>query len=196
MPIWQTTVRTSSPGLGGQGVNTWHCRTENPGGTPFADADMDSLLGILRDLYADFANSGAPSGTLITCDGQFRAVGEAEGDTLVDRPGWTLDTAGTGGGPLPPVVALCVTWRTAQAGRRARGRTFFNPIRATSNQSNGTPVESLRAAMATGISDFVSANGGVGNGAWGVYSAADGVLRDITGGSVPNEFAVLRSRRD
>jgi hypothetical protein len=68
-------------------------------------------------------------------------------------------------------------------------------------QSNGTSVEDFRSTVAAAGAALADFNSGFDNGAVGILGrtavgASTHVLRDITGIGVPNEFAIMRSRRD
>jgi hypothetical protein len=63
-------------------------------------------------------------------------------------------------------------------------------------QDNGTPYETTRALIAAAGMDLISSFDESFDGALGVWSPTDEVLRDFTGCQVRNKFAVLRSRRD
>jgi hypothetical protein len=94
-----------------------------------------------------------------------------------------------------------VTWRTSQVrnGRRMRGRTFVVPLASNAFDVDGTLVSS----SVTTLNDAATAlRDGTGTGDLGVYGrpsaagATDGVWSRVTGHSVPDMGAVLRSRRD
>lgn len=191
MPTFRTTVEIASPFLGGTGVNTWHMRTAG-GGLPDSGI-LTTLLGRLQTFYGDLIGYMA-GGTVVTASGEFVEVG-TDDPTFIDIEGWS-DTQGSLLDPLPPATALCVTWRTNSATRSGRGRSFFSPLATTTLQDNGTPDETFRGALIDACANLVNAQSGPSDGAIGVYSQTQGLIRDITGYGVPNEFAVLRSRRD
>ena len=92
-----------------------------------------------------------------------------------------------------------VTWRTddLRNGRRIRGRTFLVPIRAYAYESDGT----LRDSTLTHLRNFADTMlGGELDGDLGVWSrpvgGSGGVFATVTGYTVPDMVAILRSRRD
>lgn len=92
-----------------------------------------------------------------------------------------------------------VTWRTQDLrnGRRIRGRTFLVPLNTASYEEDGTLVPN---ALST-IGEFADAMiGGALEGDLGVWSrpigGSGGVFASVTGYTIPDMVAVLRSRRD
>lgn len=96
-------------------------------------------------------------------------------------------------------VGAVVTWRTddLRNGRRIRGRTFLVPLASVVFEADGT----LDATWRERINDFADElRGGVTDGDLGVWSrpvgGSGGVFATVTGHTVPDMAAVLRSRRD
>lgn len=192
MPVFRGVVSIAHPSLGGEGSNTWHCRTvsvTNPGIT----ADLVILTGMLEDLYNGL-NDVLAGGTLCTFDGEWIQI-DSEEPEIHDVPGWS-SASGTSTAPLPPANSMVISWRTNLASKRARGRTFVGPLGVNTLQDNGTPTEAARGLLDGHAEAFIEAFDGAFNGAFGVWSQLDAVLRDFTGASTANRFAVLRSRRD
>lgn len=140
-----------------------------------------------------------PTGTTLTVPNT--------GDTLADTTGtlsatWT--DSGTGGtvsgtatAPAAAGVGACVTWLTGAVvnGRRLRGRTFIVPVSAGHYESNGT----LAAGCLTLLNAWATAMVGVGGLViWHRPSpgGSDGSSAPVTGYSIRDHVAVLRSRRD
>lgn len=198
MAIWRLPINLNYGRGGGPGVNVWHARQ----GSLDPGEELGDLSNMLHTFYSDIA-SGAISGSDGFQAGMTIDAGDwVDVDSEESRPADfdTITVPGTAP-DAPPVLAVCMTWRTSIAARRGRGRTFLGPLSQNALQDNGTPDEDLRNVFATAAEDLVSASTGFGNGAWGVYGrtavgASTHVLRDLTGFSVPNEFAVMRSRRD
>ncbi len=81
------------------------------------------------------------------------------------------------------------------AGRRLRGRTFFVPTTVSAYELNGTIAEGCRTAFKTAADAFIDS----GVNAWveaSVWSPTHGIQADITSASIPDEVAIMRSRRD
>lgn len=59
------------------------------------------------------------------------------------------ESIGTGtGGPLPPDMALCLTKRTGQRGRRGRGRAYFGGWQNSAVTADGFVTDSVATAVA------------------------------------------------
>lgn len=96
-------------------------------------------------------------------------------------------------------VGAVVTWRTddLRNGRRIRGRTFLVPLAVSAYASDGTldqdRFEYLRAFADTLMGGAADADLGV----WSRPSGGSGgVFATVTGYTIPDMAAVLRSRRD
>lgn len=175
---------------GSPGVNVWHGRFDS--GDP-ADGDLEGLTEILQDFY-DTIKTCFPSSVSFKWLGEASGVGADDGEFFTS-PGWTVVGTGTEG-YLPPALAMYVNWRAATGGRSGRGRTFLGPLSQNLSEANGTPNDLYRGDVVTAVDNLVSASLSDLNGALGVFSRQDGLLRDFISGDVPNKFAVLTSRRD
>lgn len=109
----------------------------------------------------------------------------------------TFSGQGTGG--YSGASGAVVNWRTGDVrfGRRIRGRTFLVPLAGSCYDGDG----SLTTTALTDIRDFAAAMvGGDLDSELGVWSrprnGSGGVFATVTGYSVPDLAAVLRSRRD
>jgi hypothetical protein len=187
MPF-RAVVEINSGFLGGIGTNTWHGRTAAQ-----PELALAALGAMLEDFYLGVFSYMATPITL-NFSGIWQGVGPDQGEVLETAP-WNVADGGTRA-PLPPAIAQVVTWRTALASRSGRGRTFLGPMAAGTLQNNGTPTEESRAAIQTAATALIAASDGLGDGAFGVWSSTDQIFRDFRTASVPNEYAVLRSRRD
>lgn len=181
---------TWSGASGSPGVNVWHARAVDvidPGG------DFAGLAVIVRTFY-EALTAIMPSTMTAAFDGEVHGVGADEGTTWSVAP-WSVE--GTGGADfMPPANCCIVSWKTNSGGRRGRGRTFIGPLTADATEGNGTPGEPVRDLIGAAADDLIESSDSFDNGALGVYSRTDSLLRDFTGRDVPNYFAVLRSRRD
>lgn len=92
-----------------------------------------------------------------------------------------------------------VTWRTGDLrnGRRIRGRTFLVPLASQAYESDGTLTNATMSAIRNFGDTMI---GGSLEGDLGVWSrpvnGEGGVFASVTGFTVPDLVAVLRSRRD
>lgn len=195
MPIYRTAIRLVYTPSGGPGVNVWHFRTTTPAGpqSPVLTAAADSLEAFYTSIRALF-----PTSMYAAYDGQWTRV---DGDDyLPPEAGWNVvGTAAGGDGYMPTASALAITWRTEQNSASGRGRTFLSPLSKTLSSTDGTPsagtLDTVRNAARTLITTW-SGEGPGAEGAFGVYSRKDNVIRDFVGVSMTDQFAVLRSRRD
>jgi len=89
----------------------------------------------------------------------------------------------------------CVTWRSAKASRRGRGRTFLGPFAADAFGPDGTLDDGFRTDLLEAAADLITFSAANGNGAIGVYSQVDLLLRDYVSATITDQAAVLKSRR-
>lgn len=191
MAVWRVPVVLNSAFITGTGANTWHIRTAAEGDG--AAIEAAPLIEAIRVFYASVGENTL-SPVRVSFDGILRRV-DAEVGTIQEAEGWTFSPPDNGE-PLPLAIAMCVSWRTSLATRRGRGRTFLGPVAASTLEDNGTPLASIRAEIVSACADLIGASQDNNLGGIGVWSPADQVLRDFIGATVPNEYAVLRSRRD
>jgi hypothetical protein len=190
MPIYRMTVKTTFPGGTGAGTNTWHFRKASvivPG--------PDTMINAVKKFYDD---QKALYGSTYkwTWDGTLTEVATSSPSLVAIQTGWTVQ--GSSGGNMdtgPSGVGLCVTWRSAIANRRGRGRTFIAPLPAQWYQSDGTILDVNLATVRTAASALVSTSLADGNGAIQVFSHVDQIGRDIVTASVTDRVAFLSSRR-
>lgn len=90
-----------------------------------------------------------------------------------------------------------VEWRTSAivAGRRLRGRTYIVPIAGGAYDGNGTLDPASRTVMQEAADDYWD-EGLFSDAVPTVWSRTHGVQADISQALVPDEAAILRSRRD
>jgi hypothetical protein len=128
------------------------------------------------------------------------------GDTLNDATGalvgsWTATSGVQHVGENPGLFAgpagACVSWQTGGIvrGRRVKGRTFIVPLAGGCYDTDGTLEAANRSTLETAADALVASAGGnllvwsrpvAGNG---------GSSHPVTGASVADRVAVLRSRR-
>jgi hypothetical protein len=193
MSIYRGTWTIADSVLGGTGTNTWHART-TAGATSGEVLDtlnsLNAALGAFYVACTDIYHGGA----VLHFDGSWVRVDD-DSDEIVR--GNTNDVAiGGTTDAMPPSQCLVVGWGTSIASKSARGRSFLGPLRTSVNQDNGTPTEAARTLVEEAAADLIDSFDGIGNGALGVYSVKENVIRDFTDGRVANRFSVLRSRRD
>lgn len=191
MPTWTVPIQlTWGYGQGSPGANVFHARTTGGAGP---SADLESMTEALHDFYT--ACAGLFNSTMsIRWLGEATGVGDDTG-SVATSPSWTV--VGTDSSSVaPPALAMLVNWRADTGGRSGRGKTFLGPLAASTMESNGTPAEGVRTTALTAAQDLIETSDTFANGALGIYSRVDNVFRDFISATVPNDFAVLRSRRD
>lgn len=181
---------TWSGTTGSPGVNIWHARVDS---VADPNPDVQSMADMLETFYGDIADL-FPSTVVFHFAGEAAGVGDDNGDTFTADP-WTVNGTNTVDF-LPPANCVLVQWRTGTGGRHGRGRTFLGPLARSLAEANGTPEEASRGEIQAAVDTLVGSSEGFGNGALGVYSRTTDTFRDFQSGTVPNYFAVLRSRRD
>lgn len=174
----------------------------------FSSGFLDGgVLGDEAQLLADRVSSAfgelsstLPAGVTIDVDSEVPVIdsdsGTIQSFNTIDPPAQVVGSTGSAfAGPAGAVV----TWRTSDLrnGRRIRGRTFLVPIGSASYQDDGT-LDSTRFEFLRGFADILV--GGTGEGDLGVWSrpvnGSGGVFATVTGYTIPDMVAVLRSRRD
>lgn len=191
MGLFRYSVNLSWGGSGSPGVNVFHGRTANDVG-PFDD--LTSLINSIKTMYTGFAQF-YPAG--VTISGSPEVIMDFDSSpTYESVTPWTVAGGASNPAYLPPASAVVLGWRTSSATRRGRGRTFLSPLSAGTAETNGTPTAGMLSSLNTITNTFLNSFDGALGGAWGVYSAKDGVLRDYVSCSVKDKYAVLTSRRD
>lgn len=198
MAVLRVPVDLTWPGTGGPGVNVFHLRTTEESGTPGNELILGDAMVVLNDLYDAVYGSYAAQGAVATFAG---AAVDVHTQEIVEADPWTAVAPGTGGSTAP-VLQVCATWRTSIAARRGRGRTFFGPLGNAAVETDGTIVPGALGGIRTACEAFVTASNGIAGGSFAVWGQETAgvpginVARDITGVTIKDRFAVLRSRRD
>lgn len=145
---------TVSGSLFGQLVeNVWFTQTAGVPTVP----DMNTIAGVFQ---TDYASILVPlSADLTVSQITVRYLGDAAGPetTLFITP---AQAGGVGAGSEPSNVALCVSLRSALAGRRFRGRKYFSgiPVGAvTDNSISPTTADPIVNAINGLITDLATA---------------------------------------
>lgn len=192
MAVWRMTVNLEFGG-GGPGANVFEWRDAVTANNLPPVETADAAVAQIQGVYNDWRQVISPDCT-VSFDGVFNEI-SAENPRTFTRPGFS--TAGTASGSAAPQeLCLMASLRTSIAARYARGRKFVGPLAQSAIQSNGTPEEVARGHVQDGIDRLVAFNAQTGNGAFVIYSRVKDTSYDIIGGSCPNHFGVLRSRRN
>lgn len=180
-----------SSATGGPGVNVWHLRTT---GDSEDTVDIAALSEIVHTFYSDIS-AAFPTGFTAAYAGVATSI-EADPVTNTGADAWVVPGSSGSVDTLPPATQLVVTMRTPSATRSGRGRKFFGPLITGMKEPNGTPAATCLTLFTDAFTDLVSSSEAFTNGAVGVWSPTQSLFRDVTGFSIADRFAVLRSRRD
>lgn len=182
--MWR--VRSVLTGVAGSPyISTFHFNDNQVSAQGAATAIQD-----FWDELASLINGEAE----VNVDGEVYQVDASSGQTVGVEATTTGSVFGTNASePLPPANQALIRWSTGQwmQGREIRGKTFIGALTDTVNGDGG-----LTTAAQTQIQSAATNLLAVGAGALQIYSRMYGAAAFVTGASVWNEFAVLRSRRD
>jgi hypothetical protein len=185
--VYRYAVQINYANGGGPGFNIWHFRSTGTN-------DVQGCINAIKDFYTPILSHYQQSLTVVGPTEATAGI-ESGSPTFQAVTGFTATSTATGGAAAPVLQAV-VGWRTTSATRSGRGRTFVGPFHPGAIQTDGTPSSTLVTNLNAAGQSVVDFNSGFGNGAIGVWSPTQNVLRDITGRRVRDIFAVLRSRRD
>lgn len=196
-----------------QAVNTWHVGTAGSG---FDVTSTNAVLAAVKpfyDAYAAYRQTGTTfligSRVLVHDTANWiKPTFDSNGKKLTDGR-WATpptiigatsvsSTSGSGGGLVPPQLAHCIGWRTAQAGRNARGRTYLGNLASTA-MASGNILGAFVVSQNTAATNLIAAVkavtvAGGGTAYLGVWSPTRGELREILTGSGDSTFDTMRSR--
>jgi hypothetical protein len=134
---------TSTISPGNVAVNTWNVKTVPQGSTT---AEVNAIITAIRNFYTGLTTLFATV-TTWTVGAKVLSYSATVSDPPVIMGGTPLTTtSGTGGTPMPPQLATCVSWRTALAGRRYRGRTYVGPLGSNAFSQNIISAGAVSAA--------------------------------------------------
>lgn len=97
------------------------------------------------------------------------------------------------GDPLPGQIALAVTWRTAQAGRRYRGRTYLGGFSEANSAAGGFPSSTMVTAIETSATDLIADLAGI-SADLQVLSRVGEFSTEVTSAQVDSYFDTIRRR--
>lgn len=190
--MYRATVDLRYAAGSGRGTNTWTVRTA------LDDLDGDAIsdiMGWVQTFYSGLAGL-FPTNSTFGWDGSVQELGTATPEFRALETPWTVVGSGVASSYAPAPAMVCVTWKSALANRRGRGRTFLGPLSPGAFGADGTIENSNLTAIRQKAAALVSSSLADGlDGALAVWSELDGVARDFVGYSVSDQAAVLRSRR-
>jgi len=164
-----------------------------------SQGERDDTAAAVRAFFGSVSNL-MPGVVSITFPTSADILDEETGQ-LVESVPMAAQTVVTGGGSstyAAPVGAV-VGWSTNTiiSGRRLRGRTFLVPLSTGSYQSDGSLVATSVTTLANAAAALVANTGGVPLVVWSRPRPGQvGAAGIVTGATVPDRAAVLRSRRD
>lgn len=188
---------------GGIGYSVFHFEdfgAETDGWNPSA-TDAATVVAKV-DTFAQGILGVLPAGVTLQVMGDVDEITETTG-ALVDLHSVTAPAARTpshSAGPYSAPTGAVISWRTGvvHRGRRIRGRTFLVPCIGAAFENNGTLTSTAIGTITTAANALMNATGA---GDLAVYArpsapgAADGMAGVVSGFSIPDMGAVLRSRR-
>jgi hypothetical protein len=186
-------VNWSGPPIEGDGVTVFHGRGDSI--VPAATAAAD-LANRARTFF-DAIKALVPTGLLFDFPAEVTDLNTTTGDLeavhVVTKPADVASTAAAGTFSKPSGARIDWATPAIVAGRRLRGRTFLVPLVGTAYDSIGTLAAAAVTTITTAANVFITGGGNVHPSVW---SRIHGIQADITSVNVPDEAAVLRSRRD
>lgn len=186
---------------GSPGFTVMHFRDFDTEGA-ITPAQASAALERVRAFW-DGIKASIPSAVRIQPLGEVEILEDSDGSLqdVVTAGSVPVAIAGTSAGVVAGPAGAVVNWRTSaiRNGRRIRGRSFIVPLGATAYEANGSLAPAAHTAF-NAAAQALAASTGTPD--LGVYSrpsgpgATDGQWAVVTGYSVPDKVAVLRSRRD
>lgn len=189
---------------GGPGFSIFHFNDFGAGPTGWEPAADDALNMVTSvDAFAQAILGVLPANTTLQVMGDVEQInpenGDLEGIFAVTQP--AARTPGHAAGPYSAPVGAVISWRTGvvRNGRRVHGRTFLVPCIGAVFETNGT-LTATAISTISGAATTLSAIAGEGDlCVWArptAPEATDGIAAVVSGFTVPDMGAVLRSRRD
>lgn len=189
--LYRLTVRMDGwPGA--PGYMTFYCKTP----TPF----RSSVIA-----FIDTIKGSMPSLVSFTVPNEIDVLEDTTGElTGIETEGTVYSTAGAASGGFASPTGACVTWITNAFvnGRRVKGRTFVVPLAVGAYDNDGTLLGTVVTAFRNAaVTLFTSCDLAV----WHRPTVdrtttpptknADGAGEEVTGSTVADRAAVLKSRR-
>jgi hypothetical protein len=189
---------------GGNGYSVFHFEDFGSGPDGWDPGPTDAANVVAKvDTFAQGILGVLPAGVTLQVLGDVDEITETTG-ALVDLHSVTAPAARTpshSAGPYSAPTGAVISWRTGvvHRGRRIRGRTFLVPCIGAAFENNGTLTSTAINTITTAANALMT--NGAATGDLAVYArpsapgATDGMAGIVSGFSVPDMGAVLRSRR-
>lgn len=142
---------TATPATGtGPYANVFHIFTST-----VTTARANAHIGALKNFYTTLSSGLFPTTTSVLIGRQVVAV-DTDPPVYVGSTSQTV-TGTNGTGYLPPQIAVVVSWRTLEATRHGRGRTYLGPLAAAMDGGNGAFAAGNLAFAQTAATALISA---------------------------------------
>lgn len=129
----------------------------NAGGIAISQALTNSIGTAIKSGFTSSGHNATISTTVTLASVGLRDIRTANGPEFIDTGAAVAGTAV--GELLPPQIALCVTLRTAFAGRSFRGRTYLPGFTESHNAAGGVVSgTALAVAFVTAVKSALIAN--------------------------------------
>jgi len=139
---------SDSASFSGPGYNVMYLQSAAPN-----DAALIDQANAIQAFYTACAGIYT-NGTIITVA---ESIVESPDTDKILRPVGQDTVAGTStNSPLPPQLAVCVSWRTNVAARWGRGRTFLGPLQTAVSDTVGTVLGSTLTVIRTAAADLIT----------------------------------------
>lgn len=197
--IWSTT--------GGVGYSVFHARAVTTG-----PATAQAFADAVATLFNTITSTTLPSDVSISYDGEVVELDTSTGTLMaVEAVTPPSSTNFNGASVYAAPTGARIDWTTEAivAGRRLRGRTYIVPMGAAAFANDGTLSSSTVTDLLAAADAYISAanvSTVLSPAVWsrpkyeGTGSertiTRPGTLADVVGRSIPDQAAVLRSRRD
>lgn len=137
-----------------------------------------------------------PSTAAVSWDGiaqVFDGQGQLTGEVAYTPPS---TVSGTSGGAYSAASGAVINWLTDvfRSGRRFRGRSYLVPLTSAAYENDGSLSPAALTVIRDAAATFASSSPNAA--IFGGSAARGWATATVTGSSVPDRVAVLRSRRD
>jgi len=189
---------------GAPGYSVMHFRdfnTPDPGAGDGTVEDATAAVQRVQQFFSALAVA-IPDEVSIDVEREVDVIDDSTGElvnSLQSTQGGIID--GTAGGSYLAPAGAVVNWRTGgiRNGRRIRGRTFLVPLAASNFNAQGQLIPAVQNVIQTAASALAANTGSPDLFVFArptAPAASDGTSSVVTGATVPQMAAILRSRRD
>jgi len=185
--------------IGAPGYTNLYWR--DPGSADMSQAVVNSAVTAV-DTWLNAFQSSIPNGVSYVIDPAVDVIEDTTGhlvNLFTATP--AASRLGTAVGNFAAGSGAVVNWKTQNLrnNRKIRGRTFMVPYSSAAMDAQGTLDNTKLTAVRTATGNMISAFGTSALVVWcrpTTQGGSDGVAATVTGYTIPDMAAVLRSRRD